>query len=232
MNPEVWTALGVSLRVATSATLLVALPGTAIALALARAQRGTVWRSLVETLVAFPLVLPPTAVGYLIVLGFARDGPLGSETIGADLGVLLSFRGAVLASSVMALPLFVRTARVAFEEVEPRLELMGRSLGMSRTQVFLRVTLPQARRGVLAAFVLGFGRALGEFGASAVVAGNVAGETRTLSMAIYDSYQVSDPSIVQYVGVAALLAFVLMFVAERLLARRAGSRARSSGGSA
>src|SRR5262249_7413361 len=139
-----------------------------------------------------PLVLPPTAIGYLLLELFARHGPLGSATLGFDPGVLFSARGAVLASAVVAFPLAARTARVAFEGVEPRLELMGRSLGLSRLEVFFRITLPLARRGLLAAVLLGFSRALGEFGATVIVAGNIPGRTQTLALAIFSDIQLGD----------------------------------------
>ena len=177
-EPETLDALLVSLEVASFAVLLDVVPGLGLAYLLARKQ----WRgkSLVETLVTLPLVLPPVAVGFLLLFTFGRDGPLGERALGIDLDLILTWKGAVLASAVMSLPLVVRTARVAFEGVNPRLESMGRSLGLSRTRVFLTITLPLARRGLFAALVLGFGRALGEFGATVIIAGNIPGKTQTL----------------------------------------------------
>jgi molybdate transport system permease protein len=176
----------VTLKVAGSAVALVALPAVALGHALAR--REFVGKSLVEAIVSLPLVLPPTAVGYLLLELLAFDGWLGPGTLGFDLGLLLTWKGATLASAVMASPLVVRTARVAFESVDPRLEGLSRTLGLGAFETFLRVTLPLASRGVLAALVLGFARALGEFGATIIVAGNL-DETRTLALAIFGAEQ-------------------------------------------
>ena len=186
---------------------------------LARASfRG---KSLVETFVALPLFLPPTAVGYLLLEMFAVDGPLGRETLGFDLDVLFTFKGAVLAASVMALPLVARTARVAFEGVPPRLERMGRSLGMSRRRVLTSVTLPLAWRGLIAALFLGFARAMGEFGATVIVAGNVQGKTQTIALAIYSDFQARrDSRAIWLVGLTVVLAFALVWTVELLQRRR------------
>lgn len=209
----------VTLRVAAGATLLLALPALALGWLLAR--RDFVGKSVVETLVALPLVLPPTAIGYLLLELFARSGPLGSERLGFDPGVLFSARGAILASSVVAFPLAVRTARVAFEGVDPRLEWMARSLGLGRAAVLARVTLPLARRGLLAALLLGFSRALGEFGATVIVAGNIPGRTQTLALAIFSEIQLGDTrAALQLVAVCVALAFASVFAVERLLRRR------------
>jgi len=211
-----WTVLFTTLRVALVATLLGAPVGILIGHALARRSfRG---KSLVETLVALPLVLPPTAIGYLLLALLARDGWLGERRLGFDPGVLFTWRAAVLASAVMALPLVTRTARAAFEGVEPRLERMTRSLGFSRTRTFLTVTLPLARRGLLAAVVLGFGRALGEFGATAIVAGNIPGRTQTLALAIFSEIQLGDTdAALRLVALTVVLALVVMGSVERLL---------------
>ncbi|HVS18457.1 MAG TPA: molybdate ABC transporter permease subunit [Planctomycetota bacterium] len=214
-----WQALGVSLRVAASATLLAAGPALALGWLLARREfRG---KTLVETLVALPLVLPPTAVGYLLLRAFGRGGPLAREVLGFDPDVLLSFRGAVLAAAVMSLPLIARAARAAFEGVPARLETMARTLGWSRSRVFLGLTVPLARAGLSAALVLGFGRALGEFGATIVVAGNLPGRTQTLSLAIFDAIQVgAGERALAAIALSGALAFALVAAVE-LLERRA-----------
>jgi molybdate transport system permease protein len=224
LDESIWQLVRVTLVVAGGATALVALPALATGYLLARREfRG---KSVAETIVALPLVLPPTAVGFLLLSLFAYDGPLGARALGFDAGVLLTWKGAVLASAVMAFPLVARTARVAFEGVEPRLERMGHSLGLSRSQVLRRITLPLARRGVLAALALGFGRALGEFGATVVVGGNNAGRTETLSLAIFNEIEAGhDARAMQLVGVAALVAFALVFCVERLLRPRSAERA-------
>ena len=214
-----WQALGVSLRVAACATLLAAGPALALGWLLARrAFRG---KAVLEALVALPLVLPPTAVGYLLLRAFGRGGPLSREVLGFDPDVLLSFRGAVLAAAVMSLPLIARSARAAFEGVPARLETMARTLGWSRARVFLGLTVPQARAGLSAALVLGFGRALGEFGATIVVAGNLPGRTQTLALSIFDAIQVgAGERALAAIALSGALAFALVAAVE-LLERRA-----------
>lgn len=227
---ETGVVLWTTLRVAGAATLAVAPVGIALGHALARrAFRG---KSLVETAVALPLVLPPTAIGYLLLALFARGGPLGERALGFDPGILFTWRGAALASAVVALPLVARTARAAFEGVDPRLELMARTLGLSPARAFVAVTLPLARRGLLAALALGFGRALGEFGATAIVAGNIPGRTQTLSLAIYSEIQLGDgPAALRLVLLTTAVAFALMALVERLLRRAPGERVgRADGG--
>lgn len=208
------TPLLVSLQVASVATLAVLPPGIALGLLLAR--RDFPGKILVETLVALPLVLPPTAVGYALLLALARGGPLGEALHPFDL--LFTWKGAALASAVMALPLVARTARVAFGEVDPRLESMARTLGLSPVKAFLRVTLPLAGRGLAAAGVLGFGRALGEFGATVIVAGNIPGRTQTLALAIFSEMQTGDDvHATRLLGVTVVLAFVVLWIVERLI---------------
>ncbi len=210
------TVLATTLKVALGATLLVAPLGIALGFALAR--RRFPGKHVLETLVALPLVLPPTAIGYLLLTLFARSGFLGERALGFDPGVLFTWRGAVLASAVVALPLVARTARTAFEEVEPRLELMARTLGLSRARTFATVTLPLARRGLLAALALGFGRALGEFGATVIVAGNIPGRTQTLALAIFSEIQLGHTgAALRLVALTIAIAFLLMWCIERLL---------------
>ena len=211
MDASTLDALLLTLRVAAVATLLVLPPATFLAYALAR------WRfpgkGVVSALAVLPLVLPPTAVGYLLLQLLARGGPLG----GLDLRVLLTWRAAVLASAVMAFPLVVRTARVAFEGVDPRLEAMARTLGLGPVAAFARHTLPLAGRGLLAAAILGFTRAVGEFGATVIVAGNIPGRTQTLASAIYSAQQVGDERQASVLlAVALATGFLAIFAAETL----------------
>jgi molybdate transport system permease protein len=213
-----------SLKVALVTTLIIAPLGALAGLVLARRTfRGA---SLVETLLALPLVLPPTAIGYLLLRLLARDGPLGARSLGVDLDLLLTWKGAVLAAAVMSLPLVARTARVAFEEVDPRLEAMARTLGLGPWRTFIAVTLPLARRGLLAAALLGFARALGEFGATVIVAGNIPGLTQTLALAIYSDIQVGDDRRALWlVGVTVAIAFAAVLAVERLLRPRGAAGA-------
>ena len=209
----------ISLQVASWVTVLILPPGILLGFLLARGDfRG---KSLIETLASLPLVLPPTAVGYLLLRALGRHGPLGEKALGFDLDLLFTWKGAVLASSVMALPLVVRTARVAFEEVDARLEGIARTLGLGRVRTFVEITLPLARRGLLAAAVLGFSRALGEFGATVIVAGNIPGRTQTLALAIFTDLQTGhDREAMVLVAVTVVLAFAAVWTVEILLRRR------------
>ena len=214
-----WQIVWFTVRVAALASLLIVPPGLAVAWLLARYE----WRgkSLVETLVALPLVMPPVATGLILLQLFSRRGPIGS-ILGFD--IVFTWRAVVLAMMVMAFPLLVRASRVAFEEVEPRLEQIARTLGASDSRVFLTITLPLAARGIISGLLLAFARALGEFGATILVAGNIPGRTTTISLAIYQSVQLgrdSDAFRLLLYSVAA--AFAAVWLAE-FTARRAGGR--------
>jgi molybdate transport system permease protein len=217
-EPSDLSVLRVTLLVALTATLLVA--PAAIGAGWLLARRRFPLRSVVETLVALPLVLPPTAVGYLLLRLLGRGGLLSEGVLGFDPDLLFTWKAAVLASAVVSFPLAARSARAAFEGVDPRYELMARSLGMPPGRVFLRVTLPLARRGLAAALLLGFARALGEFGATVIVAGNIPGRTQTLALAIFEDIQLGhEQRALLWVACSATLAFGVIFVSERLLAR-------------
>ncbi len=224
LDSAVLGVLLLTLKVAATATVVVIPPAMATGYALARwSFRG---KSLISALVGLPLVLPPTAVGFLLLRLLAVDGILGRGTLGFDLEVLLTWKAAVLASAVMSLPLVARTARVAFEGVDPRLEMMARTLGHGRVATFRRVTLPLARRGLLAGIILGFTRAVGEFGATVTVAGNIPGRTQTLASAIFSAQQVGDQNGADLLMVLALAIGMVAILASELLTRpRNGSRA-------
>ncbi len=208
--------LQVSLLVAIVSTLLTMLFGTPLAYLLAR--REFFGKRIVSALVVLPLGLPPTAVGYLLLQGLSEEGLLGRARLGIDLDLLFTWKGAALASIVMSSPFVVRTARVAFEGVSPRLEGVARTLGHNALQVFVRVTLPLARRGLLAAAMLGFLRSIGEFGATVLVAGSVRGKTQTLASAIFNAEQAGNDHEAWVLIVLALtLSFVFIFAAEALL---------------
>jgi molybdate transport system permease protein len=177
------TPLWLSLQVAAAATVLDLALG--LLLAYVFAFRRFPLKLAVETVLELPLVLPPTVVGFFLLALLGPEGPLGRPLQGLGLSVLFSLSGAVLASAVMALPLFVRTARAAFEAVPRRYIDAARSMGAGELRVLLGVTLPLARRGVVAGLLLCFARALGEFGATLMVAGNIPGRTQTLPLAIY-----------------------------------------------
>lgn len=208
-----------TVQVAALATLVILPPGLALALLLAR------WRGpgtgLVETLCSLPLVLPPTAVGLALLEVFARRGALGGWLAEHGIEVAFTWRGVVVATAVMAFPLLVRTARAAFEEVDPRLVGIARTLGCGPVAAFFRVTLPLAWRGVLAGTVLAFARAMGEFGATVMLAGNIPGRTQTLSLAIFQSTQVGDDGRARTLGgITVALAFATLWAVEWLVRRR------------
>ncbi len=190
----VWPALWLSLQVATWATLACLLLGTGVGYALAR------WRfpgrDLIDTLLTLPMVMPPTVLGYYLLVLLGRKGWLGGW-LHAAFGVQLIFTltGAVIAATVVAFPLVFKPARAAFEAVDPQLQDAARVLGISEAGVFWRVTLPLAWRGILAGVLLGFARALGEFGATLMVAGSIPGRTQTLSIAVYEAVQAGQDDV-------------------------------------
>ena len=215
MNVDLGAVLALTLQVAAVATMVVLVPATFLGYALARWEFPG--KRTISALVGLPLVLPPTAVGFLLLRLLAVDGPLGRESLGFDLDLLLTWKGAVLAAAVMSMPLLARTARVAFEAVDPDLERMARTLGFSPWTTFLRVTLPLAGRGLLAATILGFTRAVGEFGATVTLAGNIPGQTQTLASAIFSAQQVGDVERADHLmWVALVLGFLAILGAELL----------------
>lgn len=218
MDEVTLDALRLTLRVAAVATAVVLVPGTLLAYLLARFEfRG---KRVLSTLLTLPLVLPPTAVGFLLLRLLAVDGPLGRRALGFDLDLILTWKGAVIATAVMALPLVVRTARVTFEGIDPRLEAMDRTLGHRPAAVFVRTTLPLAYRGLLAATILGFTRAVGEFGATVTLAGNIPGRTQTLASAIFAAQQAGRDDEATFLLLVALAAgFVAIYASERLAGR-------------
>jgi molybdate transport system permease protein len=212
VTSEEFQILRLTLRTAALSTLLIVPPGLAAAWLLARFR----WRgkSLIETLVALPLVMPPVATGLILLQLFGRRGPLGG------LDVVFTWRAVVAAMMVMSFPLLVRAARVAFEEVNPRLEQIARTLGASDTRVFFTITLPLAARGIVSGMLLAFARAIGEFGATILVAGNIPGRTRTISLAIYNHVQLGrDDEAFRLLGIAVVIAFLAVWISEAFLRR-------------
>jgi len=180
-------------------------------------------RSILEVIVNLPLVLPPVVTGYLLLVTFAPGGPLGGlleRWLG--LRIVFTWLGAALAAAVVSFPLLVRAIRLAFQAVDPRLELAARSLGASRLDAFFSVSLPLARRGVIAGATLAFARGLGEFGATIMVAGNIVGQTQTVSLAIFSFYNRPDglPQVWRLVAISLLLAAGALFVSEWLERRQ------------
>ena len=214
MSNELLRVTTFSLAMATLATTLVLPAGVALAWLLAR--RRFVGHALVDTLVTLPLVLPPVATGLILLRVLGRRGPLGGLLETAGLEVVFTWKAVVVAMAVMGLPLLVRAARAAFEEVDRRYEEVAATLGASPARVFFTITLPLARRGVLAGAVLAFSRSLGEFGATVMIAGALP-ETRTLSVAIYSYTQTGrETAALALLGVTVVLAFGAVFLSNRL----------------
>ncbi len=219
MSAETLDAIALSVRVAVLATALNALVGIPLAYVLARRR---FWgRAVVDVLVTLPLVLPPTVTGYYLILVLGRRGWLGAPLYAlTGWTVAFTWYAAVIAATVMALPLLVRTARAAIESVDPDLEKAALTLGRSEWRTALEVTLPLARNGVLAGLVLAFARALGEFGATLMLAGNIPGKTTTAPLAIYTAVQTgATDEALALVGVLTLLSCVVLVLSGRLGAR-------------
>lgn len=219
MTAEEWQIVGFTARTAALASLLILPPGLAMAWLLARRQ----WRgkSIVETFVALPLVMPPVATGLILLELFGRRGVLGSMLHRANIDIVFTWRAVVLAMMVMSFPLLVRGARVAFEEVNTRFEEMARTLGASERKVFFTITLPLAARGIVSGLLLAFARAIGEFGATILVAGNIPGRTSTISLSIYNLVQLGrDGDALRLLAVSVVIAFMAVWLAEFSVSRR------------
>jgi len=189
-----WYPLWLSLRVATVATVFVFLIGLVLAYVLAKYQfRG---KELLDAIVTLPLVLPPTVLGYYLLVVLGRNGPIGEfyESVTGS-SLVFTWQGAVIAAFVASLPLFTRSARAAIESIDSDLERAARTLGLREIRIAIKITVPLAWRGILAGTVLAYARALGEFGATLMVAGNIPGQTQTMSIAIYDAVQSGDGTL-------------------------------------
>jgi len=205
-----WFPLLLSLRVASLATLMAAVLGIGGAYLLAKGRFPG--RGLLEAVASLPIVLPPTVLGYYLLVVLGARSPVGRAWESVFGGPLVfSVTGAVVAATVSALPFCLRTARAAIEQVDPRVEAAARTLGLPEWRVALQVTLPLARRGVIAGVALGFARALGDFGATVMVAGNIPGRTQTMPIAVYDAVQAGDDAR------AGTLALILAVVAVAVL---------------
>ena len=219
MSPEHLSALWLSVKVSVVATALNAVIG--IPLAYVMARRRFWGRAAVDVLVTLPLVLPPTVTGYYLILLLGRRGVLGAPLYAATgWSVAFTWYAAVIAATVMALPLLVRTARVAIESVDQNLERAAFTLGRAEWRTALEVTLPLARNGILAGLVLAFARALGEFGATLMLAGNIPGKTQTLPLSIYTAVQTGEAGqAMTLVAMLTLLSCVVVVASARLGAR-------------
>jgi molybdate transport system permease protein len=219
VSPEHLSAIWLSIKVSIVATTLNAAIGIPLAYLLARRR---FWgRGAVDVLVTLPLVLPPTVTGYYLIVLLGRRGVLGAPLYEATgWSVAFTWYAAVIAATVMALPLLVRTARAAIESVDQNLERAAFTLGRPEWRTALEVTLPLARNGILAGLVLAFARALGEFGATIMLAGNIPGKTQTLPLSIYTAVQTGEAGqAMALVAVLTLLSCAVVVASARLGAR-------------
>src|SRR5579864_5994408 len=219
MTEEEWTAVRLSLLVAVTATAASLPPGIAIAWLLAR---GRFWgKSLVDTIVHLPLIMPPVVTGYLLLILFGKRGPIGEFL--AQFGIVLAFRwtGAALACAVMGFPLMVRSVRLSIEAVDRRLEDAAGTLGANQFWVFATITLPLILPGIVAGMILSFARGLGEFGATITFVSNIPGETQTLPTAIYTLIQVpgGDLAAFRLTLVSIAISLAALLVSEVLIER-------------
>lgn len=224
LSPEEWTAVLLSLKVATVA-VAASLPfGIGVALLLARSRLPGLW--LLNALVHLPLILPPVVTGYALLLSFGRKGPIGGFLYDV-FGLVFAFRwtGAALAAAVMGFPLMVRAIRLALEAVDPKLEQAAATLGASRIAVFATVTLPLILPGVLAGAILAFAKAMGEFGATITFVSNIPGQTQTLPSAIYAFLQIPGGELqaARLAGVSVVVALAAVLISEAV-ARRVAKR--------
>ncbi|MFG0285980.1 MAG: molybdate ABC transporter permease subunit [Phycisphaerales bacterium JB039] len=222
LQPDELRAVALSAQVAAVATLASAAPGVALGWILSRWRfRG---RMLVETVIMLPLVLPPVVVGYGLLVLLGRRGPIGrvlEDWLGAQ--IAFTWWGAAIAAGVVGFPLLVRSCRLGFDAVDPRLEGMARTLGAGRVRTWLRVTLPLAWPALVAGLTLAFARAWGEFGATIMIAGNIEGRTRTVPLAIYSAMQTPGQmaQVWRLAALSVIVALAAMLLSE-WLARRAG----------
>lgn len=219
-----WVALALSLKVAGWATALNLLLGVGVGYAMAR------WRfpgrELLDALLTLPMVMPPTVLGYYLLVLIGSRGPIGAFLL-EHFGIRLIFtwQAAVIAATIVAFPLVFKAARAAFETVEPQLEEAARTLGIREWAIFFRVSLPLAWRGILAGLLLSFARALGEFGATLMVAGSIPGKTQTLSIAVYEAVQAGQDDTANFlVAVTSITCIAVLLSAGRLLPGRVGAR--------
>ncbi len=219
MSGDTWQIVFFTIKVSALATFLILPFGVALAWLLARWE----WKgkALIETAVMLPLFVPPVATGLLLLMLFGRNGALGSALDRLGVDVVFTWRAVVLASAVMAFPLLVRTAQTAFQEVNPRFADIARTLGASEWRVFATISLPLAFRGVVVGAVLAFARAMGEFGATAVVAGMIPGRTMTISLSIYQKIQLGqDAAALPLLLVSIAIVFLTVLCGQLLLPRK------------
>ena len=219
---ETWQITLFSLAVGLASTFLILPFGVALSWLFARKE----WplKSVVETIVLLPLVMPPVSTGLILLKIFGRRSPVGQWLYDRGIEIVFNWKGVLIAMAVMSFPLLVRSVRTSFTEVNPRLEQIAATLGASRLRIFFVITMPLASRGIIAGALLAFSRALGEFGATILVAGNIPGKTQTLSLAIFNLVQLGqDRDAYVLLGITVVLAFAFVWSSEWLL--RSGKKA-------
>lgn len=227
---DISVPLLLSLKVAGWATFFSAILGVAVAYGLSRSRSA--WSDVADSLLTLPMVLPPTVIGYYLLVLLGRRGWLGSLLSDWGISLVFTWQGAVIAATVVAFPMVLKAARAAFEDVDHTLENAARVLGVSASGIFFRVTMPLAMRGIVAGVLLAFARALGEFGATLMIAGSIPGQTQTLSIAIYEAVQAGNDGLATtLVLTTSLTCVVVLLIAGRLAPGRMrlmGRRERSS----
>src|SRR5690606_5355470 len=221
---DAWIPLGLTLKVAGWATLLNLIFGVALGYLLARTRFPG--RDLLDAILTLPMVMPPTVMGYYLLVLLGRNGPVGEWLMSAfGINLIFTLQGAVLAATVVAFPLTFKSARAAFEIVDPQYEQAARVLRVGELAIFFRVTLPLAWRGILAGLLLAFAPAAGEFGATLMVAGSIPGKTQTLSIAVYEAAQAGQDGLANFlVLVTSVTCIVVLLAAGRLAPGRVPGR--------
>ena len=216
MDAATWTTLALTLKVATWATAINLVLGVAVGWLLARHR--FFGRELLDAVLTLPFVLPPTVLGYYLLVVIGKRGWLGGWLYQAfGINLIFTWQGAVIAATIVSFPLVLKSARAAFEGVDPQLEKAARVLGLGELALFFRVTLPMAWPGILAGTLLVFARSLGEFGATLMVAGSIPGRTQTLSIAVYEAVQAGQDSVANtLVVIISVTCIVVLLVAARL----------------
>lgn len=215
LSPLILSAL-----VATVATVFAAVIGLAIAYLLARYEfKG---KNLLDSLVTIPMVLPPTVIGYYLIIIFGREGIIGKPLYQlTGWSFMFTWQGAALAATVVALPLMIKVSKAAIESVHPDMIKVSYSLGKSEWETFVKVILPIARGGIIAGTILSFARALGEFGATLMIAGNIPGRTNTMPLSIYSAFQSGDDELAQYlVIILTCISIAVIYIANKLTKSR------------
>lgn len=212
MNYEIWFSLLLSLKVSVAATLIIAVVGTAVSYLLARYD--FIGKDLLDAVTTLPLVLPPSVTGYYLIVLLGKNGIVGARLYElTGLSVMFTWQAAVIAAIVVAMPIMIKIGRAAIESVDQNLEMVSHTLGRSRIQTIFHITIPLARKGLLAGVILSFARALGEFGATLMVAGNIPGSTNTMPLAIYGAMISGDTDTANLLAlVLTAVSFVIIYL--------------------